>query len=143
MVSSMPHGSGDPTGGERSRRRSRTSLVLALGLFVGSLALVECQNDDRSLGQGCVKDEDCTSGYCSGQVCVAAPPTFDGEAPASDAEGDGGGSDAPPADAKRPSDAPRDAKDAAADGADSGGDAPPDADMHDTTMPGDGAKGAG
>jgi hypothetical protein len=47
----------------------------------------------RSLGEDCLKDEDCLSGICSQLVCAALPPTIDAAlfgdgAPAIDAGGD-------------------------------------------------------
>jgi hypothetical protein len=46
-----------------------------------ALALLECAVEERTLGAACVKGEDCLSGICSDQVCVAAPPLLDAEPP--------------------------------------------------------------
>jgi hypothetical protein len=84
-----------------------------------------------------VKSQDCTSGFCSDQVCVAAPTTFDSEPPGGDAAGD----DAPATDAKPQSDGAPGVDVAAKDAAEAGKDAPEGGDKHDTTAPEDGAKG--
>jgi hypothetical protein len=75
-----------------------------------------CAETRRSLGEGCLKSEDCLSGVCAGAQCVAAPPLLDAEppfpdaAPAPPAEA---GTDGPAADASVAPEAPE----ASADGA--------------------------
>jgi hypothetical protein len=80
----------------------RTVVLFALGAAAASALGLACADNDKSLGADCVKDEDCASGFCSGQVCVAAAPTFDSEPPFGDA-GDAG-AETEPSDS-RPSDA--------------------------------------
>jgi hypothetical protein len=48
-------------------------------------ALVGCAETRRSLGEACLKDDDCASGTCSGGQCVAPPPVLDAEPPALEA----------------------------------------------------------
>lgn len=94
-------------------RRSVRARVLApalLALFAGSWGLIGCPNNTRTLGEECVKSEDCQSGLCSSLVCVAPPPFLtlppastadageDSEAPDSSTAEDSG-SDADDADA--------------------------------------------
>ncbi len=62
-------------------------VLAGLGL-VAMLASVRCADVDRGLGQACIRNEDCQSGVCAGQVCIAEPPVFDA-APQADAAGDG------------------------------------------------------
>ncbi len=80
------------------------------------------------LGQSCLTDEDCFSGYCAEQICVAAPVVFDAEPPP-DAQGTEDGSSV----AAEGGDAgPLDSGAGTADGSgDSGaaGDAPPGEDV--------------
>ena len=56
---------------------SRALGVLALVASVASLASVRCADVDRGLGGACIRNEDCLSGVCAGQTCVAAPVVFD------------------------------------------------------------------
>ena len=66
-----------------SLRRSPIRVVLATGVM--ALTLVgACAETRRSLGDDCLKDEDCLSGICAGLKCVAAPPIIDGSTPAGD-----------------------------------------------------------
>jgi hypothetical protein len=67
-----------------ARGHSLGVVLLVTGLMVSSA----CTETRRSLGEGCLKDEDCTSGICSGQQCAAAPPLLDTEAPFQDAATD-------------------------------------------------------
>jgi hypothetical protein len=63
-------------------------LALATGL-VGS-----CNEWRRSLGEDCLKDQDCLSGICSQLRCGTAPPYLGSEGKVVGADG-AGGSDAP------------------------------------------------
>jgi hypothetical protein len=67
-------------------RRGLGPRTAPLALLVASLfpALVECGLDEQSLGAACVKGEDCLSGFCSDQICVAAPPLLDADVSVSD-----------------------------------------------------------
>jgi hypothetical protein len=61
----------------------------AVGLLAASsLAPLHCASDEKTLGSSCIKDEDCAGGVCSGQVCIAAPPTFDSAGPVVEASVD-------------------------------------------------------
>jgi hypothetical protein len=39
-----------------------------------------CVKNGASLGEACLTNEDCFSGYCAQQLCVSAPPLLDAEA---------------------------------------------------------------
>jgi hypothetical protein len=52
--------------------------VLAAALVVVGLAQA-CVESRRSLGDECLKSQDCLSGICSQFVCAAPPPTLDTE----------------------------------------------------------------
>jgi hypothetical protein len=136
MVSTMPHG-------VVARRRTRGLVASSMLAMLSSVVLVHCQNDDRSNGEACVKDEDCTSGFCSGQVCVAAQPTVDSEPPASDAEADTPADGAPATDAKRTLDSAREANVDVEGTTEAGKDASLDHDKHDTAAPDADAKDGG
>jgi hypothetical protein len=73
---------GSPGVGRR-RPLLRMAALAALGASMVP-AVVECGLDEKSLGAACVKGEDCLSGFCADQVCVAAPPLLDGEPPLGD-----------------------------------------------------------
>jgi hypothetical protein len=62
----------------------------ALVFVVATLAGVSgsCADSRVSLGESCLKDEDCLSGICAEQRCVAAPPLLDGAASETDASGE-------------------------------------------------------
>ena len=64
-------------------RRMRTGAMTALILVVGIAA---CSETRGSLGQDCLKSEDCLSSVCSQLKCAAAPVLLDG-APDVDATG--------------------------------------------------------
>jgi hypothetical protein len=60
--------------------RTREGQARALFAGIGTLALllvVRCTDVSRGLGEACIRDEDCLSGACASQICVAQPPTFD------------------------------------------------------------------
>ncbi len=106
-----------------SSRAFAAAVLLASGGACVAAVAVSCAETRRGLGEECLKSDDCLSGICAGQRCVAAPPLLDGEAPpgmdsgppASDAAVDGTISDAPPPDAPTPpADSPSDARDSAA-----------------------------
>ena len=66
--------------------------IVGVGALLIALAAVRCADVNRGLGEACIRDEDCLSGVCAGQECVAQPPTFDA-APSSDASTDGAAGD--------------------------------------------------
>jgi len=89
-----------------SRLRAPAAVaILALSVLAGGAG--SCADTRFSLGEGCLKDEDCLSGICAQQHCVAAPPAGDGSAAitAVDAEEE---SEGPPADSAPGSDSPAD-----------------------------------
>jgi hypothetical protein len=92
-------------------------LVLgAVGLASTCLLTSACLETRRSVGEDCLKSQDCLSGICSQLVCVAAPSTTDQKP-----QGEGGGAAEAGSDVGTPAEA------AAESGADAGGDAPSDA----------------
>lgn len=65
----------------QARRWARVlALLVPLGLLGAVAASEACVKSGFSLGQSCLTDEDCFSGYCAQQICVAAPPLLDAEA---------------------------------------------------------------
>ena len=48
-----------------------------------------CMETRRSLGEDCLKNDDCLSGVCAQFLCASAPPTID-TPPVADAEPDEG-----------------------------------------------------
>jgi hypothetical protein len=50
--------------------------VVAAGPAVGASG---CDPGTRSLGEECLRDQDCTSGVCAQLKCAAAPPLIDAE----------------------------------------------------------------
>jgi hypothetical protein len=70
----------------RARSRSRLGLrplpwvtPLAAGA-VGALVAASCTASRGSIGDDCLKDEDCISGVCAELTCAASPTYLDGEA---------------------------------------------------------------
>ena len=58
-----------------------------LSFFVVGWLASGCSPSQRALGEECLKDQDCLSGYCSQLQCAAQPPILDdaASAPMSDA----------------------------------------------------------
>jgi hypothetical protein len=58
-----------------------------LSLLAAGWLASGCSPSQRALGEECLKDQDCLSGYCSQLQCAAQPPILDGAAgaPMSDA----------------------------------------------------------
>ncbi|MEI7894894.1 MAG: hypothetical protein WCI05_17485 [Myxococcales bacterium] len=69
-----------------------SSGVVARGAFVVMVLTLAaaCAELRRSLGEECLKDDDCLSGICSQLQCVAAPPMLDGSLPFREAGLDAG-----------------------------------------------------
>jgi hypothetical protein len=85
-----------------ARRFARAAAWLApVGLVAGLAGA--CSELRSSLGDNCLKNEDCLSGICSQSHCVASPPLLGAEgAPTGDSGADSassGDGTAPPADA--------------------------------------------
>ncbi len=118
---------------EKTRGRREVARVAAWLLpIAGAVGLAAaCAQLKGSLGDQCLKNEDCQSGLCSQLRCVAAPELLDATpgAPEDDGASDGAETDGPgtPADGGAP--APDAALDASPGdgGADQGADAPSDA----------------
>ncbi|MEO8875744.1 MAG: hypothetical protein ABI461_09175 [Polyangiaceae bacterium] len=53
-------------------RRFHFAILACFSLPI--LMVVACTETERSLGERCLKGEDCTSGVCVAQQCAAAPP---------------------------------------------------------------------
>jgi hypothetical protein len=62
----------------RSRAVARALVAVVLGAMGTSAG---CQVTSRSLGEDCLKDQDCLSGICSQLKCTAAPPVLEGGIP--------------------------------------------------------------
>ena len=58
------------------RVRARVLVFVVAGIAALSLAYA-CAETKRSLGDECIKSEDCLSGICSAFVCSATPPLID------------------------------------------------------------------
>jgi hypothetical protein len=56
-------------------RARRSNLWAAL---VAVLFVLACGETRRSIGDECLRDEDCLSGSCSARACVAAPTLVTG-----------------------------------------------------------------
>jgi hypothetical protein len=62
------------------RGRVARSFVVATAMAVVTVVFCCCAGEQKALGEGCIKGEDCLSGVCSDGVCIAAPPLLDGGA---------------------------------------------------------------
>lgn len=105
------------------------ALVASLGL-IALVASVRCADVTRGLGEPCIRNEDCLSGVCAGQQCVAQPTVFDASRPptadaGADAQTDGAATDGAPGDVVTPMDTSTPPADS---GHDAGG-------GHDASMP--------
>jgi hypothetical protein len=58
------------------RVRARVLAFVVAGIAASSLAYA-CAETKRSLGDECIKSDDCLSGICQQFVCAAAPPLTD------------------------------------------------------------------
>lgn len=89
------------------RTLAHGSALASLGALLAVSAL-RCADVNRGLGEACIRNEDCLSGLCAGQTCVAQPTLFDASTTID--SGTDASTDAPPdtrvADAIAPSDAP-------------------------------------
>lgn len=72
-----------------------------------------CTETRRTIGEDCLKADDCLSGVCSSQRCTAAPPLLDAtmSTPVPDANVEDGMIDAP-SDVRAPQDAAADVDEA-------------------------------
>jgi hypothetical protein len=61
------------------RARARWLTPLAAGA-VGALVAASCTASRGSIGDDCLKDQDCISGVCAELTCAAGPTSLDGEA---------------------------------------------------------------
>lgn len=62
------------------RRRAVVMVFPVVGVLV-LVGLTQCSETQRGLGDQCLRNADCVSGYCAGQQCVAAGNVYDGAAP--------------------------------------------------------------
>lgn len=86
-------------------------LVLAAVGLAGA-----CAETRRSVGEDCLKSQDCLSGICSQLVCIASPPTTDVQADANVPE-EAAPAEAGPSDAGAPEEAEAAPAEAGSDGA--------------------------
>lgn len=81
-------------------RRPRTRLLaLVVPLLVSTALATACTDSRRSLGEDCLKDQDCLSGMCVQLHCGAAPEYTDAMAQSDAAVSSDAGGDAAAADA--------------------------------------------
>lgn len=100
---------------------TQKAVVLALLAFAVAMGIAGgCAETRRTIGEDCLKSEDCLSGICSQLVCVAAPPTTDQKPGNADASTADAPAEAAPAEA-----APEAAPETG--GGETGSDAPSDA----------------
>jgi hypothetical protein len=69
------------------QRGSARAVGLRAALATAALSTVvgiACMETQRSLGEDCLKNDDCLSGICSSLICAAAPPLV-GTGPVADA----------------------------------------------------------
>jgi hypothetical protein len=59
---------------DRRRARARVLPAAALAALAIGALLAACADTAKVLGEECIKSQDCQSGLCESQVCVAAPP---------------------------------------------------------------------
>jgi hypothetical protein len=59
---------------EKRRVRARVLPTALLVVLAIGGAVVACADTTKVLGEECIKSQDCQSGLCESQVCVAAPP---------------------------------------------------------------------
>lgn len=57
----------------RSQKRVGASLAIVCGLL--ATICMHCAETRRSLGEECLRNEDCLSDVCSARSCVNPPPT--------------------------------------------------------------------
>ncbi len=67
-------------------RVSAGGLVFVVAILAGVSG--SCADSRVSLGESCLKDDDCLSGICTEQRCATAPPLLDGAASETDASGE-------------------------------------------------------
>jgi hypothetical protein len=60
------------------RRHLRAFVVSILAVTAVGAVIGACTNYQRANGEGCLKDIDCTSGYCQAQVCATPLVFIDG-----------------------------------------------------------------
>lgn len=91
----------------------RRARALAIAAFAGAAALaLACGETRRAVGEECLRNDDCLSGFCSARTCVGAPVVVGGPGTGVAGTRDDGGSDAdtpvPDAGKDAPADAPAD-----------------------------------
>lgn len=79
----------------RGERPWATALAVFLPFFGGIVLSSACVETRRSLGEDCLKDDDCLSGVCSQLFCAALPPTIDAALFADVTAGNDGVAEAP------------------------------------------------
>ncbi len=94
------------------RRARALALVTLIGAAALALACGACGETRRAVGEECLRNDDCLSGFCSARTCVGAPVVVGGPGTGVAGTRDDAGSDAdtPVTDAGKdaPADAPAD-----------------------------------
>jgi hypothetical protein len=73
-----------------SARSKARSVTLAAVVVAAVAVAAACSLSSRAVGEACIKDQDCLSGFCVQSQCQAAPPLLDAEV---DGDGYGGAMD--------------------------------------------------
>ncbi len=123
----------------RGERPWTIALVVFFPLFWGASIGAGCVETRRSLGEDCLKDDDCLSGVCSQLRCAAIPPTIDASVLA-DVTAANPVADAPaeaPDDAQAPEAAQAPDADAGAEASEDTGDEPTSSSAGEASIDGD------
>jgi len=56
----------------------RGGFAFAIACALASIVLLACGETRRSLGEECIRDDDCLSGVCASRSCVSAPSLVTG-----------------------------------------------------------------
>lgn len=56
----------------------RIARLSALALVAGMLLVAACGETRRPIGEECLRNDDCLSGYCEARACVSAPSLVTG-----------------------------------------------------------------
>jgi hypothetical protein len=94
--------------GAAKRRAFVAAIALAACAGPAAFAIVACGETRHALGEECLREDDCLSGFCVSRTCVAAPPTGTPPAQESPEAGSGADSGGAVADASTPKEASSD-----------------------------------
>jgi hypothetical protein len=66
---------------DRSRARSLVVPAFAMAFIAFAAVASACGETRRSLGEDCIRSEDCLSNLCASAKCSSDPPLLDGSPP--------------------------------------------------------------